>query len=79
MATKGQTHQKRAREVERRERRERKQAKKEARAAGEIPATDDAEQAPADEDTETAPETAPETAYRWTGTPSTPCCALCGA
>jgi len=54
MATKGQTHQKRAREVERKERRERKQAKKAARAAGDAPAADDAVKAPTDEDPETA-------------------------
>jgi hypothetical protein len=56
MATRGQTHQKRAREVERRERRERKQAKKALRAAGGDPATpdDDAEKAPTDGGPETA-------------------------
>jgi hypothetical protein len=49
MATsRGQTHQKRAREMERREKRERKQAKKALRAAGELPTPDDAEQAPVD-------------------------------
>lgn len=42
MATRGQTHQKRAREQARRERRELKQAKKEARAAGETPPADNA-------------------------------------
>jgi hypothetical protein len=42
MATRGQTHNKRARELALKERRERKQAKKEARAAGEWPPpTDD--------------------------------------
>jgi hypothetical protein len=46
MATKGQTHQKRAREHARRERRELKQAKKEARAAGETPAADDSGMTP---------------------------------
>jgi hypothetical protein len=56
MATKGQTHQKRARELARRERRELKQAKKAARAAGELPAADDAETPPADADSETAEE-----------------------
>jgi hypothetical protein len=57
MATKGQTHQKRAREHARRERRELKQAKKVARAAGELPATDEAGTAPEDG--------APETAQGW--------------
>jgi len=47
MATKGQTHQKRAREHARRERRELKQAKKDARAAGETPAADAAGMTPA--------------------------------
>jgi len=46
MATKGQTHQKRAREVARRERRELKQAKKALRAAGELPTPDDADTEP---------------------------------
>lgn len=42
MATsKGQTHQKRARELARRERRELKQAKKAERAAGDAPVADD--------------------------------------
>ena len=41
MATKGQTHQKRAREHARRERRELKAAKKVARANGELPMTDE--------------------------------------
>ena len=54
MATKGQTHQKRARETARRERRELKQAKKALRAAGELPAPDDAEKGPEDGDSETA-------------------------
>jgi hypothetical protein len=63
MATRGQTHQKRAREVERKERRERKQAKKALRAAGEWPTpddagelltADDADKAPADAEPETA-------------------------
>ena len=49
MATsRGQTHQKRVRETERREKRERKQAKKALRAAGELPAPDDAEKEPGD-------------------------------
>ena len=52
MATKGQTHQKRAREAARRERRELKQAKKALRAAGELPTPDDAETAPDDGDEE---------------------------
>ena len=56
MATKGQTHQKRAREHARRERRELKQAKKEARAAGVSPPADDAVKAPGDEEPETAQE-----------------------
>ncbi|HEY2353312.1 MAG TPA: hypothetical protein VGH79_00240 [Gaiellaceae bacterium] len=56
MATKGQTHQKRAREVARRERRELKQAKKEARAAGELPTPDDADNAPDDGESDAAPE-----------------------
>lgn len=61
MATKGQTHQKRARETARRERRELKQAKKEARAAGEVLAPDD-ETSPVDGDLETSPaDGAPET------------------
>jgi len=52
MATKGQTHQKRAREFARREKRERKQAKKEAqRTAG--GAADGADTAPRDGDLET--------------------------
>jgi hypothetical protein len=54
MATRGQTHQKRAREVARRERRELKQAKKAQRAAGDAPAADDAGTAPADGDPEVA-------------------------
>ena len=40
MATRGQTHQKRAREVARKERRELKQVKKAQRAAGELPMPD---------------------------------------
>ena len=56
MATsRGQTHQKRAREVERREKRERKQAKKALRAAGELPTPEDAERAPGEGEPETAP------------------------
>jgi hypothetical protein len=47
MATKGQTHQKRARELALKERRERKQAKKEAqRAEGKTTLADDANTAP---------------------------------
>ena len=54
MATsKGQTHQKRARETERRERKERKQAKKALRAAGELPTPDDAEKEPGEGEPET--------------------------
>ena len=40
MPTKGQTHAKRARELELKERRERKRAKKAERAAGNLPAAD---------------------------------------
>jgi len=40
MPTKGQTHAKRARELELKERRERKKAKKAERAAGNVPAAD---------------------------------------
>jgi len=40
MPTKGQTHAKRARELELKERRERKRAKKAERAAGNVPAAD---------------------------------------
>jgi hypothetical protein len=43
MATRGQTHQKRAREVARRERRELKQQKKAMRASGELPMPDGSE------------------------------------
>jgi hypothetical protein len=42
MATRGQTHNKRAREFALKERRELKQAKKEARAAGLLPVDDEA-------------------------------------
>jgi len=52
MSTKGQTHQKRAREVARRERRELKQAKKAERAAGGV--ADGADAAPHTGDLETA-------------------------
>lgn len=60
MATRGQTHNKRAREMALREKRERKQAKKDDRAAGITSAHEsfgeaDGE-APAGEETETAPE-----------------------
>lgn len=62
MATKGQTHQKRAREVARRERRELKQAKKEARAAGGAATEDDAGAPLAEGDSVTVSDGDPETA-----------------
>lgn len=49
MATRGQTHNKRARELALKERRERKQAKKEDRRAGIYPSDVDDELTPADE------------------------------
>lgn len=56
MATRGQTHQKRAREAARKERRELKQVKKAQRAAGELPVTaEDAESV--DGQAEVEPET----------------------
>lgn len=56
MATKGQTHQKRAREHARRERRELKQAKKAQRAATDVPAADGMNGVPADTEPGTAAE-----------------------
>lgn len=55
MAVKGQTHAKRARELARKERREHKQAKKEARAAGNAPAEDAANDGDAAERPEAGP------------------------
>jgi hypothetical protein len=52
MATRGQTHQKRARETARRERKELKQARKEARAAGGPVIEDGTVTEPADGDVE---------------------------
>ena len=63
MAIKGQTHQKRAREFALKEKRERKVAKKAARAAGELPPTDDDATGDATDTPEA--ESQPETATAW--------------